>query len=339
MSCRLRFISTLFFVVLFLSLMFRSNNLSAMENELSGDNHDNSESHYPVTVTNCGELLKFDKAPERVVTLYPPTTEMMLALGLKDSIIGAAYTRMLPVMPEFADDYAALHSITATTPPPRELLLSVRPDFVFDNQPDFFYDPNSGLATKEELRTARAEIYSMTSNCLHRDQEASIDDIYTDLRNLGMIFNHQKEANMLILKMKRSISNTLKRIHKKEPVKVLIYHSGESPMYVLGGKSPRNMIFKLLGAKNVFPEVEYAPVSAEQVLARNADLVIVTDFYAPGMSSSKQKIAFFKKNFGECDAVKKDKVVLFPFYYMNPGIQNGRGVEALAKILYPSFFN
>src|SRR6185312_11605426 len=45
----------------------------------------------PVTVDNCGTSVTFDAAPERVVTIKSTSTEMLLALGLGDRIVGTAF--------------------------------------------------------------------------------------------------------------------------------------------------------------------------------------------------------------------------------------------------------
>ena len=47
---------------------------------------------YPVTVDNCGTPVTLDAPPERVVTIKSTSTEMLLALGLGDRIVGTAFS-------------------------------------------------------------------------------------------------------------------------------------------------------------------------------------------------------------------------------------------------------
>ncbi|HEX7306066.1 MAG TPA: iron transporter, partial [Lentzea sp.] len=42
----------------------------------------------PVTVTNCGQQVTFDRVPSKVVTNDTGITELMFALGLKDRMAG-----------------------------------------------------------------------------------------------------------------------------------------------------------------------------------------------------------------------------------------------------------
>ena len=49
-----------------------------------------ASSKYPMTITNCGSKFTLAKMPERVVSLYSVTTELMLRLGLEKKIVAAA---------------------------------------------------------------------------------------------------------------------------------------------------------------------------------------------------------------------------------------------------------
>lgn len=46
--------------------------------------------NYPLTIENCGIKETFNHAPSRVVTIGQHETELMLALELKDKIVGTA---------------------------------------------------------------------------------------------------------------------------------------------------------------------------------------------------------------------------------------------------------
>src|SRR5665647_927951 len=46
---------------------------------------------YPITLDNCGFEVTFTQAPQRVVTIKSSTTEMLLALGVGDRIVGTGF--------------------------------------------------------------------------------------------------------------------------------------------------------------------------------------------------------------------------------------------------------
>jgi iron complex transport system substrate-binding protein len=295
---------------------------------------------YPVTIENCGNTLQFDRAPERVVTLYPPTTEMMLRLGLGDRIIGAAATKDGNIAPDLQAEYQSLTSISETAEIPKEVLLSQEADFIFDNQPDWFYSAENGFATQDELRAAGAQIYSLSTNCGPPKPGPRVEDIYTDIRNLGAIFNVRDRAEQVVAEMEARITAAQQRIADQPRLKVLVYDAGEGPLNVFGANSSRFAVFKALGAESVFPELPdgYGPVSAEEIASRDADVFVVLGYTYPGVATPDERVAFLKQTFPNSTAVKNDRVVVLPYEYMNPSVQNAVGVEELAKLLYPEAF-
>ena len=81
----------------------------------------------PISLDNCGFEMTVDAAPERVVTIKSTSTELMLALGLEDRIIGTAFQDG-PVPSSLSD---AELPVIAERMPSEEALLDLEPDFVF----------------------------------------------------------------------------------------------------------------------------------------------------------------------------------------------------------------
>ncbi len=143
---------------------------------------------YPVTIENCGNTPTFTQAPERIAPLYPPVTEMLLLLGLEERIVGIGGSGTEPVLTDLQASYVALPKLADSSAIPREVLLAAEPDLVMDNQPDYFYDASQGFATREEIAAAGAQIYTLSAKCDGGKLDATMEDVYTDLRNLGAIF-------------------------------------------------------------------------------------------------------------------------------------------------------
>src|SRR5699024_3962530 len=70
---------------------------------------------FPLTLDNCGFSLSLDAAPERVVTIKSTSTEMMLALGVGDRIVGTAFQDG-PVPAQWADAAAGIPSLAPKMP-------------------------------------------------------------------------------------------------------------------------------------------------------------------------------------------------------------------------------
>jgi iron complex transport system substrate-binding protein len=286
---------------------------------------------YPITIENCGNTLTFDKAPERVVTMYSPQTELMLALGLQDRIVAAAsYGNELKeeLLPLFND----LNLIGADFLIPKELMLSLEPDLVISNLPEYQLDSASGFASREDLASIGANVYILTAKCPGQEMEAKFEDIYTDLENLGKLFGVEDRANEITAEMQASLADTQQRILGQEPVKVVLYESGEGPVFVYG-PGAWDVIVRLANGENVFADGgdSFLELSVEEVATRDVDMFVVVD-YNDGMT--EQKVKFLEETFTNTAA----PIVTFPYPLMNTSIQNADGVRMMAELFYPEAF-
>lgn len=293
---------------------------------------------YPVSVQNCGNTLTFSNAPKRVVSLFPPTTEMLLRLGLDQKIVGISAKGASPVQRDLQAREARLKAL-GPFGVTKEVMLSARPDLVIDNQPSYFYDSKQGFATQAELKANGAQVYSMTSQC-PGNTRPTIENVYTDLANLGRIFGVEGRANLIISGMKRTVADVQDRIKGETPVRVLFYFSGQGPFEVWTEGS-RDFTIQLAGGRNVFPAEPqgFASVGAEAVAASNPDVIVVADYADPsGKTTTQSRVDFLKKTFPNVNAVRNNRVIAVPYEQMNPGVQNARGVLTLAKAFYPGRF-
>lgn len=80
-----------------------------------------------ISVTNCGFEVTSDSPPERIVTIKSTSTELVIALGLGDRIVGQAFPDgPLPdSLPVF--DVPLISGFA----PSQEAVLDLEPDFVF----------------------------------------------------------------------------------------------------------------------------------------------------------------------------------------------------------------
>ena len=87
---------------------------------------------YPVTVESCGEPITFESTPERALSFDTNMTEIMLALGLEDRMVGY-WISGVPVAEEYQEQISSIPLISDETwpPPGMEVILSFNPDFVF----------------------------------------------------------------------------------------------------------------------------------------------------------------------------------------------------------------
>ncbi len=118
----------------------------------------------PVAVDNCRRQLTFDRPPERAVTGYQNTIEVMLALGLGDRIIAGQGFPQSPLLPEQEAAYHAIAEISSGEPgdqtATKEVTVPLEPDFFYMGG-TYFVDGARGLAIEEDLERNEAQV------CLH----------------------------------------------------------------------------------------------------------------------------------------------------------------------------
>ena len=101
-----------------------------------------SASFSPVTLDNCGTKVTVTTPPQRVVTIKSTSTEMLLALGLQDVIVGTAFADG-PAPAKYAEAAAAI-PVLSDKVPGQESLLTSRPDFVYGGWESNFSPDGAG---------------------------------------------------------------------------------------------------------------------------------------------------------------------------------------------------
>jgi hypothetical protein len=84
---------------------------------------------FPIGVTNCGIQSWYQSPPRRAVTMNQGTTEIMLALGLADHMVGTSNLDDY-IWSELESEYKKI-PVIADDYPTIDELLAVEPDFVY----------------------------------------------------------------------------------------------------------------------------------------------------------------------------------------------------------------
>ena len=292
---------------------------------------------FPITIENCGRKLTFTKPPERVIGLWQPSNELLLALGVQDRVVAIAgnYTA-LPA------DLAALNANikqigTAMAWPSKEVLLTEKPDLVLsEGLEGFSYDAAKGYATVAEIEASGAKILSTGGSCTPTDpmsQTKSTATVYNDLAMLGKVFGVSARADALISALKAKEAAVMAKVAGKPPVKVAFYNGGEGPVYVLTFGIWADLMTKAGGA-NVINAKGYQ-VSVEEFASAQPDVILVG--YFPGQDP-QAAIEFLKKTFPTVPAVQSNRLAPIPTIETEASVQVMDGLEKIAQALHPEAF-
>jgi iron complex transport system substrate-binding protein len=278
----------------------------------------------PVTVDNCGTEVTFDAAPERVVTIKSSTTEMLLALGLGDRIVGTAFQDG-PVPDEWAADAAGLTSI-ADKVPSEEVVLEKQPDMIYAGWESNF--SAEGAGERPELASLGVASYVSPSACQSANQPAqlSFDNIFGDITELASIF--RVDASELIASQRETLASI-------EPVgdgrTALWFSSGSDTPYVGAGIGAPELVLETVGLKNIAGDLDatWAPFNWEAVVDADPDFIVLVD---ATWNSAEKKIGLLQSNPATANltAVVNNRYLIVPFAASEAGVRTVEAATSLA---------
>ena len=180
------------------------------------------ETSYPLTVTvfdASGKEMRqtVSKRPTRVVTSNVSSTEILLKLGLKDTIIGILKPDN-KITNEYAADFASFKVIGDKKSLSKEAVLAARPDIIVGR--DKLFNAKA-LGTVAELNAAG--IAAVPQKASVTGINPVLETVLEDIQTYGKIFNAQDKAAELTAQLAARIKETdaLVRSKAKGTQKVL----------------------------------------------------------------------------------------------------------------------
>ncbi|RMV80020.1 Iron compound ABC transporter substrate-binding protein [Pseudomonas caricapapayae] len=290
---------------------------------------------YPVTVQSCDRSVTFTAAPQRAVSNDVNLTKMMVALGLQSHMVGySGITGWNKPDQGLLHDLGNLHEL-ASKYPSLETLLNANADFYFAG---WNYGMRvGGDVTPQSLAPLGIQAYELTESCaqIMPRAEATLEDVYNDLLNLGRIFNVQTRAEMLVAQMRRSVSEVQENVAGKAPPRVFLYDSGEDRPMTAGRLAIPQALISAAGGLNVMGDVaaSWTHVNWESVVQSNPEVIVIVDY---GEISAAQKEHFLESHpaLQSIDAIRNRRYVVLPYVAVTPGLDNVTAIETLAAAFH-----
>ncbi|MGN4124963.1 ABC transporter substrate-binding protein [Lysinibacillus sphaericus] len=285
-----------------------------------------------ITIDNNDTTQVYTEAPKKAISLNQHVTEIMLALGLEDSMVGTAYL----------DDkiYEPLQAAYDKVPvlaeqyPSKEQIIDTEADFLYAGWKSGFSE--RGVGTPEELEALGIHTYLHTSSSI---TNPTLDDIFTDIRNIASIFRVVDRGEALIEQMTKDVESIREKLPQdKEALRVLVYDSGEKEVFT-AAQNFMNELVTVAGGHNIFDDVEsgWTTVSKEDAVERNPEVIVVIDY---GATTAEEKINFLKNDpaLKETAAVTNERFVILPLSAASEGVRAAVAIQILAQGFYPENF-
>lgn len=200
--------------------------------------------------------------PQRVVTTIVSTTEIALDLGLDERLVGVPdmieYLSYVPELQEKAEKKEKVGGFNLSM----EKIAALNPDLVI-------IDASAQRDAVSNLEGLGATVYAAGSK--------NIEEVRETILEIGYLTGMQDRAQEIVGEM------VYKEVQLKGAVRDLehrmkTFYTISDRMYTVGGNTFVGQVLELAGLNNVFSELSgYKPVSTEEIIERNPELIIATE--------------------------------------------------------------
>ena len=197
-------------------------------------------------------------AVERVVSLAPSLSEIVVELGSADLLVGVLDAGERPA------ELKGLPSVGRYGQLDMERLLSLKPDLLL------LWPGSVGPAQRDQLK--RLNIPTFVA------EPHSLDQLTAQIEAIATQLGRPERGIALASDLRQRLGELRQRYRRDEPLRVF-YQVWDRPLYTIGGEQIISDALQVCGARNVFADLKLpAPqVSVEAVLQRNPEVILASD--------------------------------------------------------------
>ncbi len=281
-----------------------------------------------VTVSNDGREVTVTAVPQKVLTLGPNTTELMVALGLGDKVIGRSLVNHsrgpLPEWKEAVEAIPQLNYGSAT----REAVLTSGADFIYTVD----WEISDQGVDIDEVKKYGMNVYV--------NKATTLEEAYQEVEDIGRLFNVSEKAEAFVADQKARIKRVVDRVAGSAPKKVLVFDSGARGVFTATGPNFETQLIELAGGKNIFGHLTgkaWTTVSYEDVMAADPDVIVIHDYDQPSVETKIREIESHPL-LSLLPAVQEKRYVTITLESVLPGSRMAYAVERLAEAFWPEKF-
>ncbi len=283
---------------------------------------------FPVVLDNCGTQVTVPTPPERIVTVKSSMTELVLALGAGDRLVGTAFSDG-PLPEDLADAPGADAPVLSERVPSPEVVLETEPDLVLAGWESVF--SADGAGERPALEDLGINTYVAPSACkdpAYQPDPLTFDDVFAGITEAGAVLGTPYAATDLVAEQRAQLDAV-------EPsdggLSALWYSSGSDTPYVGAGIGAPQMIMEAAGLTNIAADVHdtWTSLSWEAVADRNPDVIVLVDS-AWNTAEHKKEVLAGNPTTAALPAVQQQRYLVVPFAATEAGVRN---VEAVVDLV------
>jgi vitamin B12 transport system substrate-binding protein len=197
-------------------------------------------------------------AVERVVSLAPSLSEIVVELGSADLLVGVLDAGERPA------ELKGLPSVGRYGQLDMERLLSLNPDLLL------LWPGSVGPAQRDQLKRLNIPTYVAEPH--------SLNQLAVQIETIAAQLGRPERGISLAGDLRRRLDELRQRYRRDKPLRVF-YQVWDRPLYTVGGEQIISDALEVCGAQNVFADLKLpAPqVSVEAVLQRNPEVILASE--------------------------------------------------------------
>jgi len=201
-------------------------------------------------IDQLNRTLRIDQPPQRIISLVPSLTELLVDMRLEDRLVGVT---KFCIHPKGLKEKKAI--VGGTKNFRFDVIDELQPDLIIGNKEENYQEGIEALAEKHPV--FMTDIYNL-------------QDAYAMMASLGKITGKEVEAQRIIKLIKRGFR---KDFIYKGPTIYLIW---QNPIMVVGKNNFVDHLLEKAGFTNLITEERYPEMTLEQLQALNPENVLLS---------------------------------------------------------------
>lgn len=308
---------------------------SESEESTSGQAQESSEDYGTVVIENGDRTVTFTKMPEKVLCANLYAAENMVMLGLGDKVVGRNVSTNPAEKP--LEGLEAQFDKIPQIEKSNENAVALGTDLVI-GQISAFKDGAWG--SYEQLEGEGINCLTITGTIV---QDETVEDVYTDIRNLGKIFKVEDKAEELVADIEAQIEEVqaaVKDVPEDKKVKAFVLDTFKGNEIYTTSKGLESNLIELAGGINCTRDMadsRWFNTSVETLVETNPDVIIINDY---GSQTVEEKLDFLKSNpaLSEIPAVKNENYLIIPLVEVMQDVRAASACKKFAQHFYPECF-
>lgn len=297
---------------------------------VSGQVAENEKTQASVlTKDPSGNDITLPEQIEKIVSMAPSTTQLLIDLGVGDKIIACDTYSAASYGEQLSADIAQFDMMS----PDNEQIVALEPDIVFTTGMSYSGGEDVYAAVKA-VNVCVADIPS----------SSSLAEIETDILFVGTCVGADEKAADFVAQMEESIAEVRKIAEQipQEEKKTVLYElytpTADYPsIYTCGADTYINEIFETIGLINLAGEEQnqWPVLTEEAAVAANPDVILSGDTYTP----DAVQVILTTKGWEHVTAIQQEAVYAIDGDAMNrPNHHVIRVMYEIARLIYPEYF-